>query len=131
MLTRDTNRPLASILSGLVSEVAYLVQTEIRLARAEFGEKLHAAGYGGKLIGIAAIPLVAGLTLLLLAAARWLEIAGMPIEWGLLVLGAAAFIVGVVLAVAGSNSLEGTTLVPERTLEQVRADLSIAREQTR
>src|SRR5205085_8820945 len=36
-------RPLASVLTQVVSDLAFLLQTEIRLARAEIGEKLSIA----------------------------------------------------------------------------------------
>ncbi len=129
MATKDSNRPLASVLTEVVSELAYLLQTEIRLAKAEIGEKLSRAVNGGTLIGIAAILLLAGLFVLLLAAVRWLEIAGLPTQWGLLLVGGVVVAIGVGLALKGANNLKGSALIPERTIKQVRADFSVAKEQ--
>ncbi len=117
------------MLTEVVSELAYLLQTEIRLAKAEIGEKLSRAVNGGTLIGIAAILLLAGLFVLLLAAVRWLEIAGLPTQWGLLLVGGVVVAIGVGLALKGANNLKGSALIPERTIKQVRADFSVAKEQ--
>ena len=128
MSTRDSARPLTSVLTQVVSEVAYLLQTEIRLARAEFSEKLSRAANGGAMLGIAAILSLCGLFVLLLGAVRWLEIAGVPDQWGMLIVGGAALLIAIVLALVGARNLKGSALKPERTIEQVRADFSIAKE---
>ena len=128
MSTRDSARPLTSVLTQVVSEVAYLLQTEIRLARAEISEKLSRAANGGAMLGIAAILSLCGLFVLLLCAVRWLEIAGVPDQWGTLIVGGAALLIAIVLALVGARNLKGSALKPERTIEQVRADFSIAKE---
>lgn len=128
MSTRDSTRPLASVLTQVVSEVAYLLQTEIRLAKAEAGEKLSNAASAATLIGIGAVLILPGLFILLMAAVRWLEVAGLPTQWGFLLVGVLVCGIGVVLAIKGANNLKGSALVPKRTIEQVRADLSVAKE---
>jgi hypothetical protein len=131
MPTRDASRPLSSVLTAMVSEVAYLLQTEIRLARAELSEKLSNAANGGAMIGASAILLLAGLFILLLAAVRWLEIAGLPDQWGLLVVGGAVVAIGIGLVLAGARNFKGSALMPRRTIEQVRADFLIAKEKAK
>jgi Putative Actinobacterial Holin-X, holin superfamily III len=129
MSTRGSSaRPLTSVLTQVVSEVAYLLQTEIRLARAEISEKLSRAANGGAMLGIAAILSLCGLFVLLLGAVRWLEIAGVPDQWGMLIVGGAALLIAIVLALVGARNLKGSALKPERTIEQVRAAFSIAKE---
>jgi hypothetical protein len=129
MATRESTRPLTSLLTQAVSDVAYLLQTEIRLAKAEISEKIAHAASGGTFIGIAAVLLLSGIFVLLLAAVRWLEIAGVPDQWGLLLVGGIAALVGIGLALKGANNLKGSALRPDRTLEQLRADFSVAKEQ--
>jgi len=126
MTTRE--RPLASVMTQVFSDAAYLLQTEIRLARAEIGEKLSRAASGGILIGIGAVLLLPGIFVLLLSVVRWLQVAGVPEQWGLLLVGAVTVGIGVALAVAGANSLKGSALVPERTIQQLGADVSVAKE---
>src|SRR2546423_11333170 len=99
MATKDSSRPLASVMTQVVSDLAFLLQTEIRLARAEIGEKLSTAANGGMFLGIAAVLLLAGLFVLLLDVVRGLEVAGLPGPWGLLIVGGRT--VGIGLGVPG------------------------------
>lgn len=128
MATRDAARPLTSVFTEVISEVAYLLQTEIQLARAEVSEKLASLATGGAMIGAAAILLLTGLFVLLLAAVRWLEIAGLPDQWGYLLVGGVVLTVGIGLTLTGANKLKASALVPQRTIEQLRADFSVAKE---
>jgi uncharacterized membrane protein len=128
MAIKESTRPLATTVTEVVSDIAHLLQTEVRLAKAEIGEKLTSAASGGMLVGVAAILSLAGLVVLLLAAGKWLEIAGLPQEWGLLLVGVIAVIVGVALALMGANRFRAPGLTPDRTISQVRADISVAKE---
>jgi uncharacterized membrane protein YqjE len=129
MTTREKNRPITSLLTHVVSEVAYLLQTEIRLAKAEIGEKISSAAFGAGMIGGGAVLLLAGLIVLLFGAVQWLVIAGMPHEWAFLLVGFVVLAAGAGLAMFGLRSFKGSELMPNRTIEQVRADFSIVKEQ--
>lgn len=124
----DTTRPLASVATRVISDIAYLVQTEIRMARAEIAEKLGRAGRGGALIGAGAVLLLPAIFMLLLDVARWIEIAGLRQEWSLLLVGGVAAVIGIMLALAGTSSIKAAAPIPDRTMAQVRADISVAKE---
>lgn len=128
MAIRNSARPLVSTVTDVVSEIAHLLQTEVRLARAEIGEKLASTANAGMLVGVAAVLSLAGLIVLLLAAVKWLAIAGLPQEWGLLLIGGIAVIIGIALALVGANRFRAPTLTPDRTISQLRADISVAKE---
>jgi hypothetical protein len=121
-------RPLGSLFTDLVSEVTHLFQTELRLVRAEMNEKVSRVANSGALIGAGAVILLPAVFILLLAIVRWLAVAGLPEQWGLLLVGIVVMIVGVALLMKGINNLKGPALVPSRTIEQVRADVSLAKE---
>lgn len=121
-------RPLASVATRVISDVAYLVQTEIRLARAEITQKLSRAASGGVLVGAAVVLLLPGIFILLLDAARWLEVAGLRQEWSMLLVGGLTVAIGIALAAAGAKNLKRSALVPDQTIEQVRADIGVAKE---
>ena|SRR5215216_2066445 len=131
MATQDSTRPLTSLFTDTVAEVTHLFQTEIRLVRAEINEKLSRAANSGVLIAAGAIVMIPAVFILLLAVVRWLAVAGLPEHWGLLLVGLVIAALGVVLLMKGINNLKGSALVPRRSIEQVRADLSIAKEQVR
>jgi hypothetical protein len=131
MATRETSRPITSLMTQVVSDLAYLLQTEIRLAKAEIGEKFAQVARGGAYIGVGGILALTGLFLLLLSVVRWLDYAGLPERWGLLLVGGSVLGVGAVLALMGSKNFTGSALTPDRTIEQVRADFNVAKEHVR
>jgi uncharacterized membrane protein YqjE len=122
------SRPLATLLTQIVSDLSFLLQTEIRLARTEISEKASQAANAGIFIGVAAVFSLAGLFILLMAVVRWLEVAGLADRWGYLLVGAVAVGIGVALALKGINSLKPSALVPDRTVEQLKADYTVAKE---
>ena len=129
MATQDrVHHPVTSVLTAVVSEVAYLLQTELRLARAELAEKFNQYINGSVLLGAAIAVALPGLVVFLLGIARWLAVAGMAEQWALLLVGVVVIAIGAGLAFAGIKALK-VSPVPERTIEQVRADFSIAKEQ--
>jgi hypothetical protein len=107
------------------------VQTEFRMARAEMGEKLSAASNAGAYLAIGEAVVLCGLIALLFDIACWLAVAGMPYEWGLLVVAVVALAIGGVLAMVGVHRFQRSALVPDRTLEQVREDYAVAKEHMR
>jgi hypothetical protein len=127
----ESTRPLTSLFTDTVAEVTHLFQTEIRLVRAELNEKLSRAANSGVLIAAGGIVMIPAVFILLLAIVRWLAVAGLPEQWGLLIVGLAVAGAGAGLLMKGINSLKGSALVPRRSIEQVRADLSMAKEQVR
>jgi hypothetical protein len=129
MANKDTDHPVTSLFTSVINEITHLLQTEFRLARAEVSEKVGQLSNGGMMIGAGAVLILPGLVVLLFAIARWLAIAGIPEEWGLLLVAVVVLAVGAGLAVAGINALKASSLVPDRTIDQVRADFSIAKEQ--
>jgi hypothetical protein len=91
-------------------------------------EKASQVANGGIFIGIAAALSLAGLVILLLAAVRWLEVAGLADRWGFLLVGGVAVAIGLALALKGANNLKTSALVPDRTIEQLKADYTVAKE---
>lgn len=131
MPTRETTRPIASVVAQVASDLAYLVQTEFRLARAEMGEKLSAVSNAGVYLALGGVIALAGLIVLLFDIARWITVAGLPYEWSLLIVALVSLAVAGVLAMAGVGRLRGSAFVPKRTLEQVREDYVVAKEHVR
>jgi hypothetical protein len=131
MAAHDSTRPLASLFTDLISEVTQLFQAEIRLVRAEMNEKVSRVANSSALIGAGAVVMLPAVFILLLAIVRWLEVAGLPEQWGLLIVGVVVAAVGAILLMRGINNLKGSALVPRRTIEQVQADFSVAKEHVR
>jgi uncharacterized membrane protein YqjE len=129
MHTSEHSRPLTSVLTQIVSDITHLLQTEIRLARAEMNEKVSRVATNGKLLAVGAVLSLVGLVVVALAIVAWLAVAGIPDEWGLTLVGAVLLIAGAGLAIKGSKGLSAPALKPQRTLDQLHADVSTVKEQ--
>ena len=88
MTTRETTRPIVSLMTHVASDLAYLVQTEFRLARAEMGEKLSAASNAGVYLALGGVVALGGFIALLFDIAHWIAVAGLSYEWSLLIVAA-------------------------------------------
>ena len=131
MATRETTRPIVSLMTHVASDLAYLVQTEFRLARAELGEKLSAASNAGVYLGLGAVVAMAGFIALLFDIAAWITAAGLWYPWSLLIVAIVTLVIGAVLAMSGVSKLRGSAFVPERTISNVREDYVVAKEHVR
>ena len=111
-----------------MDEFATLFQTEIHLVRMELSEKASRLAGSGTMIGAGAVAAIVALILLLQDAVKWLVVAGVPEEWGLLLVGVLVGIIGAALLMKGINDAKTTNLLPERTMHQVRADIATVKE---
>jgi Putative Actinobacterial Holin-X, holin superfamily III len=118
-------------MTQVASDLAYLVQTEFRLARAEMGEKLSMASNAGAYLGAGGVIALAGLIVLLFDIAQWITIAGLPYQWSLLIVALVTLAVAAVLGIAGVARMRGAASAPKRTIEQIREDYVVAKEHVR
>jgi hypothetical protein len=65
---------------------------------------------------------------LLFAAVRWLAVAGIPEEWGYLIVGSVVAVVGLVMLITGIQKIKSTSIVPDRAIRQAREDLATVKE---
>jgi uncharacterized membrane protein YqjE len=131
MPTRETVRPIVSLMTHVASDVAYLVQTEFRLARAEMGEKLSVAANSGVYLALGAVVALGGFIVLLFDIAHWIAAAGLAYEWSLLIVAIVTLAIGAALTMAGVSRLRESAFVPNRTLDQLREDYVVAKEHVR
>jgi hypothetical protein len=128
MATRETMRPIVSLMTQAASELAYLVQTEFRLARAEISEKLSAASSAAVYLVTGGAFALSGFIVILFDIAQWITVAGLAWAWSLLIVGGVTLVSGAILALLGVSMLRSTALTPQRTIEQMREDYAVARE---
>jgi Putative Actinobacterial Holin-X, holin superfamily III len=131
MVTRESSRPIVSLMTHVASDLAYLVQTEFRLARAELGEKMSAASNAGVYLAFGGAVALGGFIALLFDIASWINAAGLSYPWSLLIVALVTLAIGAALAMIGVSRLKGPVLVPNRTLEQMREDYVVAKEHVR
>ena len=128
MSARDDARSTIGLVTDALSQIALLFQTEIRLVRAELSEKLSQVLGHAAMVGAGLVFVLAALIFLLQSVVSWLEVAGLPDEWGYLLVGLVVGGVGAALLTKGINALKETSVVPDRAVNQVRADLATVKE---
>jgi hypothetical protein len=128
MAYREDHRTIGNLLTDVLGDITHLFETEIRLIRVEINERLGKIANGGTLVAVGAIAALGAMFLLLQAIVRWLVVAGVPDQWGYLVVGLVVAGMAAVVLSKGMNNLKSTNLVLDRTLAQLRADMATVKE---
>ena len=125
---KDSALPRA--LSDVVGDLADLFQKEMRLARAELSSKLSLKVRGG--IWMACAGAFALVTALLVVEAIVFAIVsfGIAPHWACLIVAAAFAVAGGIAYAAGRSAIDAE-LTPNRTIHQVKRDVTTVREQIR
>lgn len=126
-MMEDRNVP--TLVGDLFEKVSTLFRKEIQLAKTELSEKAGKAANASMAAGAGVVVLLAGLIIMMHAAVAWLARAGVPPHWGFLVVACIGLLLGYVLLQRGLSRLKTSSLVPERTVEQLQRDAAVAREQ--
>ena len=129
-MTDTTGRPsTSSLVADAISHLSRLIETEIRLVKTEMSEKISAAVRAVAVLVASAVLLVAALFLLLQGVVDLLVYFGMQPF-------AAAFVVGVVIALIGGiaiwialRALTADQMAPKRTFNQLGKDATVIKDQ--
>ncbi|HZP20405.1 MAG TPA: phage holin family protein [Bauldia sp.] len=127
-MANERHSSTLGLFADVVSQLAGLFQNELQLLRAEFGEKIRRLIDSGALVGGGAVALLAALLLLLRGLVRWLEVAGIPDQWGYLIVGTIVGVAGWFALQSGLAAIKRSTLVPDRAVDQLRADFDTVKE---
>jgi hypothetical protein len=123
-----SRRGIGALLRDLSRETTTLLRDEAALARAELGEKVDhftassATLAGGMLLAFAGF-------MVLLGAAVFGLAESMPLWAASLLVGAAVLAIGAILLATARSRLRAEHLTPERTLESLRRDAELARDE--
>jgi Putative Actinobacterial Holin-X, holin superfamily III len=126
-LTQDA-RSISRLLGGAFEQLAQLVQTEIRLAKAELADKAAKAGMGVGLVFGGLLLMVPALVLFLIALALFLTNLGLSPVTAHLLAGAIGAGASAVLLVSGLARLKPSGLMPDTTIRQIQKDIAAAKE---
>jgi hypothetical protein len=114
--------PLPRALSDVVADVSDLLQKELRLARAEIGEKLSNKLRAGTWMLIAAAVALIAFLMLIEGLALWIATFGISLYASHWIIGAALALISVLAYFAGRADAR-ESLAPERTIHQVNRDM--------
>ena len=128
MATTERNQSIAALLASVIQDVTGLFQSEIRLVRSEISEKVGDVSSSVTMIAAGGLVLFVATIFLLLSLVRWLAVAGIPDQWGYLIVGVVVLVIGAIVLMTGIQQIRGTTMVPDRALRQAREDLATVKE---
>jgi uncharacterized BrkB/YihY/UPF0761 family membrane protein len=124
-------RSLKDLLADLTHSITTLFRQEIQLARAETSEKITQVGVALGAIAGGAILAMAALIVLLQALVIGITEAGVPAGWSALIVGVVVAVIGFILIQKGTSDLKAGNLAPSRTMDSMKRDAHVAREQVR
>jgi hypothetical protein len=125
-----SNRSIVDIFTDVVNQLTMLLRKEAELARTELSEKVGQAGVALGLVIGGAVFLIPALVILLQAGVAAL-VKAIPEPWASLIVGGAAFVLGIVIALIGVSRLSAKNLAPNRTIQQIQRDVTVAKQQVR
>jgi fatty acid desaturase len=120
---------LPNSFSKVITDLADLMQKEMRLAQAELSEKLSISIRAGVWMSAAAVLAIVGVFLIVQAIVLSLSAAtGIAVQWSCLIVAA------VLAGAAGAAFAKGRAdvphqLTPDRAINQVKRDIAVAKEQ--
>ena len=120
-------RPIPEIFTDLVGQVTTLVRKEGQLARAEISQKATRALTGMAMILLGSVLLIPALVILLQAAIMGLIDNGTDPTAAALIVGGAALLIGMVIGLIGWSWVKPTSLVPDKTIDQLKRDAQVPR----
>ena len=131
MAIASFSRSVPELFSDLVTQFTTLLRKEGQLARAEIEEKVSDVGSALAMIVVGAVLLIPALVILLESAVAALEEAGLQAPWAALAVGGLVLLIGLILLLVGTNRLKAERLLPNRTIQQLQRNASVAKYQVR
>jgi hypothetical protein len=125
---KDSALPRAVL--EVMADLADLVQKELRLARKEFSEKLSIKIRGGLWMAIAGLAGFFATLVLIEALVFGIASAGIALHWSCLIVAGLLALTGAIAYAKGRSDLAGD-LMPRRTLNSIKQDATVAKEQLR
>lgn len=125
---RLKNTTLPHVLSEIVADVADLFQNELRLAKAEISEKITTRLTAGIWTSAAAVLALMAVFILLQALIFAIASAGIAMHWSCLIVAAGLAVIAAAAFFKGRADAQ-EDLTPDRTVRQIKRDISTAKEQ--
>jgi len=122
---------ISTLFSDVIGQVTNLFRTEVRLAKAELGEKLTQSLRAAGFVIAGTVLLIGALYLFLLWVVRLLVVLGVPDQWATLIVAVVTATVGYLIVRKGLADLTASNLVPTRSVNSIEKDVGVAKETVR
>jgi hypothetical protein len=120
--SQDNVRAISSLLGNALSQFSKLLQNEMDLAKAEFGDKVQKVGGALGFIAGGAVLVIPALVMALFAISSALISAGWSQPLSYLASAIIAAVLAGVLFAIGINRLDARNLAPRETMSQLEKD---------
>lgn len=127
-LERLKDAALPHVVSSVVADLADLFQKEMRLARAELSAKISTKIQAGVWMSVAGVLGLIAALLVVQAAVFAIASYGIALHWASLIVAAVAAVLALIFFFKGRSDAK-EELAPTRTINQVKRDIAIAKEQ--
>jgi len=127
-LERLKDAALPHVVSSVVADLADLFQKEMRLARAELSAKITSKIQAGVWMSVAGVLGLIAVLLVVQAAVFAIASYGIALHWASLIVAAVAAVLALIFFFKGRSDAK-EELAPTRTINQVKRDIAIAKEQ--
>ncbi len=128
-MQQTDDRSFKELLADLTNSVTTLFRKEIELARAELAEKVSEAGIAVGSLAAGGILALAALIVLLQALVIALTELGLAPGWSSLIVGGVVAILAFALIYKGMHDLKASNLAPTRTVEALKRNAHMVKEQ--
>ena len=130
MQPQRDERSIGELFAELASETSTLVRQEVQLAKTEITQKVTSAGKDVGMIGAGGALAYAGLLAVIAAIIIGLgHLIGMG--WSALLVGIVVIGVGYMLIQSGLSALKRIDPTPRETIQTIKEDVDMVKEQTR
>ena len=128
-MQQTDDRSLKDLLSDLSGSITTLFRKEIQLARAETSEKITQSMVALGAIAGGAILALRALIVLLQALVIAIAEMGVPPALASLIVGLVVAAIAYFMIHKGTNDLKASSLAPDRTMDSLRRDAQLVKEQ--
>jgi len=125
---RDTHKPLTGLFAEVVEELVHLFHTEFRLLRQEMSERVSGVANGGVLLAVGAVMALGAFVMLLQAVVAVLVNLGLQPVWSFLIVAVVLAVVGTIMLMKGRSDIAGNGILPRRSFDQAKADITAIKE---
>ena len=130
-MMQTDDRSFKDLIGDLSNSITTLFRKEIQLVRAETSEKVTQVGIALGSIAGGAILAMAALIVLLQALVIGITEMGVTAGWASLIVGVIVAVIAYVLIHKGTSDLKASNLAPSRTVDSLKRDAQVAKEQAR
>jgi uncharacterized membrane protein YqjE len=122
MRAADPPKSAGEMMTDVVGHVSSLVRKEADLARAEIAESVTKAGASIAAMAVALVLAIVGLNVVATGLVTFVVLAGLPLHWATLVVGAGLLLIALAIFFSAKAALQQVNFVPTRAARNVQRD---------